>query len=114
MAQHPDNMLNTLTDEKLDELVRRLVEALHPVRIYLFGSHARGTAGPESDVDIMIVHEAEQESYDVIRRAYAAIRDLRAPVELHVRDANRFERMGHAAGTVEHEVAATGRVGHER
>ncbi len=114
MASHSPSGSTALTPEKLNELVRRLVEALHPLRIYLFGSHARGTARADSDVDIMIVHEPERETYDVIRRAYAAIRDLPAPVELHVRDAAGFERMCRAAGTIEHEVVTTGRVVHER
>ena len=36
----------------LTDLVRRLVEAYHPERIYLFGSKARGDAGPDSDFDL--------------------------------------------------------------
>lgn len=45
----------TADDPVLDEVVRRLVEVYHPVRIYLFGSAARGDAGPDSDYDIMVV-----------------------------------------------------------
>lgn len=41
--------------EQLDELVRRIVEAIHPLRIILFGSAARGDMGPESDVDVLVV-----------------------------------------------------------
>ena len=37
------------------EALERLVEAYQPERIYLFGSHARGDAGPDSDIDLMIV-----------------------------------------------------------
>lgn len=42
-------------DPKLAEIVRRLVEAFQPERIYLFGSMARGEAGPDSDYDLLIV-----------------------------------------------------------
>jgi len=42
-------------DPALPEMVRRMVEAYHPLRIYLFGSAARGDAGPDSDFDIMVV-----------------------------------------------------------
>ena len=44
-----------LDDPVLAEIVRRLVEAYQPERIYLFGSHARGEAGPDSDYDLMVV-----------------------------------------------------------
>lgn len=43
-----------VTPEKLSEAVRRLVEAAHPRRIILLGSHARGDAHPDSDVDLML------------------------------------------------------------
>ncbi|MFO7903627.1 MAG: nucleotidyltransferase domain-containing protein [Planctomycetota bacterium] len=39
----------------LDELVRRIVEAVHPLRIILFGSAARGEMGPNSDLDVLVV-----------------------------------------------------------
>jgi len=42
-------------DATLAEIVRRLVEAYQPAKVYLFGSKARGDAGPDSDYDIMVV-----------------------------------------------------------
>jgi predicted nucleotidyltransferase len=41
--------------EQLDELVRRIVEAVHPLRIIVFGSAARGEMRPDSDVDLLVV-----------------------------------------------------------
>lgn len=42
-------------DAILTEIVRRLVAAYQPERIYLFGSRARGDAGPDSDYDLLVV-----------------------------------------------------------
>jgi predicted nucleotidyltransferase len=39
----------------IEEMTRRLVEFYRPVRIYLFGSEARGEAGPDSDLDFLVV-----------------------------------------------------------
>ena len=39
----------------LAEMVRRIVEAVNPRSIILFGSAARGTMGPNSDLDVLIV-----------------------------------------------------------
>ena len=44
-----------IDDPKLAEIVRRLIEAYAPERIYLFGSRARGDAGPDSDYDLMLI-----------------------------------------------------------
>lgn len=41
--------------QMLAELVRRIVEAVHPTRIILFGSAARGEMGPNSDLDVLVV-----------------------------------------------------------
>ncbi len=39
----------------LAEIIRRLVDAYRPERIYLFGSAARGESGPDSDYDLLVV-----------------------------------------------------------
>jgi predicted nucleotidyltransferase len=41
--------------EHIEELVRRIVDAVHPMSIILFGSAARGEMGQSSDIDIMVV-----------------------------------------------------------
>ncbi len=41
--------------KKIDELVQRIVEIAHPLRIILFGSAARGAMGPHSDLDVLVV-----------------------------------------------------------
>ena len=57
----------------LDEIVRRIREAGSPQRIVLFGSHARGTARPDSDLDLLIVEESTLPRY---RRAPRYLRAL--------------------------------------
>jgi predicted nucleotidyltransferase len=42
-------------DPALREIVQRLADAYHPLQIYLFGSKARGTEGPDSDYDLLVV-----------------------------------------------------------
>lgn len=41
-------------DRVLGEILRRLVDAFQPERIYLFGSKARDEAGSDSDYDLMV------------------------------------------------------------
>lgn len=36
-------------------MVERIVTNFHPDKILLFGSHARDDAGPDSDVDLLVV-----------------------------------------------------------
>ena len=62
-------------DPILLDIVRRLVEAYRPERIYLFGSRARGEAGPNSDYDILVViPDDAPENQRRSRLAYEALR----------------------------------------
>ena len=60
--------------EALDEVISRLVAALDPLAIYLFGSRARGDARPDSDFDLMVVTRPEDgdAGFDY-QRAYAPL-----------------------------------------
>src|SRR5262245_30749254 len=58
----------------LQQAVDRIVGAAHPERIILFGSAARGTMGPNSDVDLL-----------VIKRGVIAKRSLMAEIYRHLR-----------------------------
>ena len=48
-----------MTKRELQKIIKRMVERIvrrfHPDRVILFSSHARGTAGPDSDVDLLVV-----------------------------------------------------------
>ncbi len=46
-----------MIEPPVQDIVRRIVEAFAPRRVVLFGSRARGTARPDSDVDLMIEME---------------------------------------------------------
>ena len=59
------------------QAVERLVEAYHPEAVYLFGSCARGQAGPDSDYDLLVVvDDGAGEERRRAGRAYEALRPL--------------------------------------
>jgi uncharacterized protein len=47
--------LPVLTPELLEQMTEAIVQAVAPEQIVLFGSQARGAAGPHSDVDLLVV-----------------------------------------------------------
>ncbi len=66
----------------LSEIVRRLVEAIEPDKIILFGSHARGDAHGHSDVDLMIVKASEEPRHRRAGRAHRALIGIGVPVDI--------------------------------
>jgi predicted nucleotidyltransferase len=70
-------------ERDLAELVPRIVEALHPRTIILFGSASRGNAGEMSDMDLCIIADTEQRFFDrvsAVQHLYQGKRELQALV----------------------------------
>lgn len=77
-----------VTDDTLDRMVRAIVAEVDPERVILFGSRARGDAGAESDVDLVVV-EAEpfgpgRSRHDELVRLYHALADFRVAADVLV------------------------------
>jgi predicted nucleotidyltransferase len=85
----------------LSEIVRRLVAAYAPERIYLFGSVARGEAGPDSDYDLMVIvpDEAGPERRRS-RLAYRTLRGTGTAADVLVWPKSSFERRAHVVASL--------------
>ena len=103
----------TATDPILAEVVRRLVEAYRPERIYLFGSVARGDAGPDSDYDILVVvpDDAPPERRRS-RVAYEALWGTGIAADVLVWTASRFNSRTHLPASLPATVLREGRLLH--
>jgi len=62
-----------IPQEAIDDVIRQIVEKIHPNKIILFGSYARGDFNAESDVDLLIIldkiPEADKRPSLTLRRA---------------------------------------------
>lgn len=102
-------------DARLEGLVRQIVRHFDPLEIRLFGSRARGDAGPESDYDLLIVvDDAAPRARVSIRAAYELIDTTEAAADLIMVRRSEFEAERAKVGTLSYTVAREGRVVHER
>lgn len=49
-----------ITEDKIRQAVQKIVDAVHPDKVILFGSYAYGTPTDDSDVDLFVVMESNQ------------------------------------------------------
>ncbi len=66
----------------LSRVLERLVRSFAPGRIVIFGSYAKGTARPGSDVDLLVVADLEGDPVALQRRARQLVADSFPPVDV--------------------------------
>lgn len=95
----------------LDEITRRLVSEFAPERVILFGSHAWGEPGEDSDIDLMVVVASSSEPrYQRAVRAHRVLADLPVSKDVLVETADEFAFRAQAPASLEHKIAHEGRL----
>ncbi len=65
-------------------VVRRIVNAVQPQEIILFGSAARGQLRPDSDFDLLVIKPGQYDSRALSRYIYAHLFDISTPIDVLV------------------------------
>lgn len=100
-------------DPVLSEIIRRLVEAYRPERVYLFGSKARGESGPDSDYDILLI--VPDDAPPALRRsrlAYERLWGTGAAADVLVWTRTSFDSRLHLPASLPATVVREGRLLH--
>jgi len=113
------NMAVGIQNELLDhypalgEIVRRLIGTYEPDLIYLFGSQARGDAGPDSDFDLLVVvpDDASPERRRS-RLAYQALRGTATAADILVCTRSYFDARRHLKASLPGTILREGRLLH--
>ena len=95
---------------EIQRIVRRIVREFHPERVILFGSHARGEAGPDSDVDLLVVMPLEGLKHKKQVEIRVALHDIRIPKDIIVTTPEDFAWRKDVVGTVEYPAVREGKV----
>ena len=94
---------------KLDELVRRIVDAVHPLRIIMFGSAARGEMTPDSDVDVLVVMPDSTHRRRTAQHLHGRMYGLDVSVDILVATETDLQRYGESLGMIYRTVLEEGR-----
>jgi predicted nucleotidyltransferase len=97
----------------LNEIVRRVLSAVRPDRIILFGSAATGQMTKDSDIDLLIVDPDPHDTRDESVKIRRALGDVGYPVDVIVIATDRFEATKDIIGGIAYPANKYGRVLYE-
>jgi len=105
VPQSSTAIMHPADDAKIREIAERVIAALTPERVLLFGSYAWGVPHEESDMDLyVVVPEQGEPGYRLARKAYRALRGVKVPVDIIVRTHDESERNAPVAASLDREV----------
>ncbi|HBG27550.1 MAG: hypothetical protein A2Y10_15540 [Planctomycetes bacterium GWF2_41_51] len=94
---------------QIKQIVQRVVNQFSPEQIILFGSYATGTAGPDSDVDLLIVMPVSGSRREKAIEIGVALHDIMIPKDIIVVTPQDFEWRKEVIGTIERPAALEGK-----
>lgn len=103
-----------VTKQQIQWAVDRLVEALHPEKIILFGSYAYGKPTRDSDVDMLVIMESDKRWPARTSDAYRAVRDKTFPMDLIVRTPEEMAQRLNIGDFFVQEIVERGKIVYER
>jgi predicted nucleotidyltransferase len=98
-----------LSQAIIDELVQRIVGVVHPLRIILFGSAARGDMRPDSDIDVLIVMPENVHRRRTAQDVHERLFGFPMPVDVLVATPEDLRKHKDNIGLVYHRVLREGK-----
>jgi predicted nucleotidyltransferase len=99
----------------LATVVRRIVTAVDPDKIILFGSCARGTLHETSDIDLYIIKSGNYNHFELQGEVYELLADIRRDFDVLVRTPEEVEHaLANGNTFVRRQVLERGRMVYER
>jgi predicted nucleotidyltransferase len=92
------------------EMLNRIVEHFDPEKIILFGSHARGEAGPDSDVDLLVVMPVQGSKREKQLEIRALLHGIKLAKDIVVSRPEDFDWRKDIVGTIEYPATKEGKV----
>ena len=102
--------MNGIDETTVEKAVALLRQAAPGATIILFGSHARGDAGENSDLDFLVIEPALASRREEAVRLRRVLVPLEVPVDVLVASQKTYAYWAETPGTVYYEAATEGRV----
>ncbi len=101
---------NMISTQQLNELGRQIAVQFGADRVVVFGSHADGSARPDSDIDLLVIAKTSlppHKRYGAVRRLLA---DIPAAFDIIVKTPEEYRRARSVVNSIVYFAEKTGRV----
>lgn len=95
---------------KVDEVIKRIISAVNPKLIIVFGSVARREARDDSDLDILVVFEGDVDEKQMYYEISGLFIGLRLPFDLLIMSEAKFNHYKDKNYSFTHKIVTTGEV----
>lgn len=102
--------MQIVPEEIIRKMTDRIVERFHPEKIILFGSHARGNATEDSDLDFLVLMSFQGRRIDLCADLLKALAGFGVSKDVMVLTPDEYERKKDIPGTVAYPASREGRV----
>jgi predicted nucleotidyltransferase len=105
--RNDDSMFNYDEAERVIQMAR---EKLDPELMIVFGSVARGTANDDSDLDLIVVKDSDEDGLIRSAKARRALEDSKIPIDIIVYTPEEFKLRLTSKYSLPYEALATGKI----
>ncbi len=102
--------LSRSIDQTLSEVTHRIVQTARPQRIILFGSAARGTAAPDSDLDFLVIVREPVHRRQLAQKIYRNLHGVGTPVDIVVATQADLDAQAGKPGSIFRSALVEGQV----
>ncbi len=102
--------MQLITEELIKEIKDRIVKAVHPEKIILFGSYAYGTPTKDSDLDLLVIMPSDEPMHKRIFQIKNLLRDFRVPKDIIVYTPQEVEKWKDASAAFITSIIKKGKV----
>ncbi len=85
VERDPQLKTSYITENLLNYIISKIVSSIHPEKIILFGSYAKGHALPDSDLDLLVINDSPQGNQEVRREIDRILTGRRFGIDVIVR-----------------------------
>jgi predicted nucleotidyltransferase len=100
------------TQEKVDLLVKAVIELAHPSRVFLFGSWPRGESTPESDLDlaVFVANDRENEIGELHNKIRHGLRGIPMSIDLIIASESKVAEYLRSVNSVYYKIVHRGKL----